>query len=61
MSPVGVHPSVPNIVIQGADGLPEVDKRRIGVLAVEHRQRRPGQDGENGQAIPTTFMVLSYP
>jgi hypothetical protein len=37
--PVGVHPSVPDVDIQGADWLPEVDEGSLTVLGVQHWQR----------------------
>jgi hypothetical protein len=37
--PVGVHPPVPDVDIQGADWLPEVDEGSLAVLGVQHGQR----------------------
>ncbi len=37
--PVGMHPSVPDVDIQGADWLPEVDEGSLAVLGVQHGQR----------------------
>ena len=51
--PVSVHPSVPDVAVQRADGLPEVHKGGVGVLAVQHGQRGPRQDGEHRQPVPT--------
>ena len=59
--PVRMHPSVPNIDIQGEHGSPEIDEGLTDFLRIQNRSSRAWRHCEERQTIPEKHDHQSGP